>query len=254
MKNIIIVTGASKGIGRKIAQQLKNADTELWLLGRNAQELKTLEQELDQNQTTWVTDLNQAQSITETLEHIKLRLSIESTHRQLVGIVNNAGIFKTQHSQDLALDIWQETFQVNLLAAVQITETLLPFLIKRPQALIINIASTLGHRANAHTGAYGASKAALIHWTQTLALECAALGIRANAICPGIIDTPIHSFHHIKDPQQKAELLKEWNAKQPLQRIGQPQDIAAMVKFLFSLEANWITGSIFDIDGGIHLT
>lgn len=254
MKNIIILTGASRGIGRSIATQLKSLDTEIWLLGRNKQELKNLEQELEQIDSTWLIDLQQSSSIFETLEAIKLRLSVESSHRQLVGIINNAGIFKTQQTQDLALDIWQETFQVNFFAAVQITETLLPFLIKRPQAAIVNIASTLGLRANQNTGAYGASKAALIHWTQTLALECAPLGIRANAICPGIVETPIHSFHHIKDPQQKALVIKEMNTKQPLQRMGQPQDISAMVKYLFSTEASWITGSIINIDGGIHLT
>lgn len=254
MKKIIIVTGASKGIGRRIAQVLKSPEHDIWLLGRNENELKSLEQELQQEQTIWITDFNQPDSIYETLEKIKLRLSIESSDRQLVGLVNNAGIFKTQHTQDLALTTWQENFQVNLLAPVQFTETLVPFMIHKPSALVVNIASTLGHRPNAFTGAYGASKAALIHWTQTLALECAPLGIRANAICPGIIDTPIHAFHHLTDPIKKAQNLIEWNAKQPLQRIGQPQDIAAMVKFLFSNEAHWMTGSIIDVDGGIHLT
>lgn len=137
------------------------------------------------------------------------------------------------------------------MSAVRLTSALWPQM-KESKGSIVNISSTLGIRPIANTAAYSALKAAMNNWTLSLALQGAQDGIKANAICPGIIDTPIHSFHAKETAQQKA-LFAQAQKAQPLGRTGTPEDIAPMCFQLCQQESSWITGSILNIDGGILL-
>ncbi|MEQ1878068.1 MAG: SDR family oxidoreductase, partial [Bdellovibrionia bacterium] len=161
----------------------------------------------------------------------------------LAGLVNNAGIFRRLGFADSDERDWRDQFELNLFAAVRVTKSLLPKLKAHGAGSIVNISSTAGARAVAGMSAYSATKAALNNWTQTLALELAP-DIRVNAISPGLVDTPLHSF----TTKQKNDL----KTAQPLGRIGQPEDIATAALFLF--ESAWITGVILPVDGGISLT
>jgi NAD(P)-dependent dehydrogenase (short-subunit alcohol dehydrogenase family) len=166
--------------------------------------------------------------------------------------VNNAGIFKTQKSEEARLDLWQTQMQVNLLSAVQITEGLIPFLVEAKPGWILNISSSLATKPSQNVGAYGATKAAMNHWTQTLAIELGTYQVRVNAICPGIVDTPIHGFHHLPETEKQQQIEKLKNL-QPLGRIGEPSDVAKAARYLCSEKASWVTGAILNVDGGVNL-
>ena len=246
---LALVTGASSGIGQDISLKLAQAGYEVWLHGRNLRALESLEKTLQQKNSVWLADFQNPSEVEQLGQQLVTRLQQEQ--RALSLLVNNAGIFATQHTQDQNHASYQTQWQINFFAPVVLTQTLVPFM-KAP-ASILNISSTLGLKGVIGTGAYGASKAAMIHWTQTLALELGPIGIRANVICPGLVDTPIHAFHHLP-PTEKLGQIEKLNSRQPLQRIGQCQDISQAVLFLASTEAQWITGAQLNVDGGIHLT
>lgn len=149
--------------------------------------------------------------------------------------------------------MWLRQFEVNLMGPVRIARALFPYFKEHGGGSIVNVASTLGMRPTGPTSAYSASKAAMINWTQSLALEGGPAKIRANCVCPGIVDTPIHSFHSLQN-LQKEQTLAQLNPLQPLGRIGQPEDVAKAVYFLGSDLSSWTTGSILAVDGGINLT
>lgn len=113
------------------------------------------------------------------------------------------------------------------------------------------MASTLGLKPTANTAAYSAIKAAMINWTYSLAQEGGAFNIRANCICPGIVDTPIHSFHSLP-ADEKEQALKQMTSFQLLSEIGQPEDVAEAAYFLASDLSKWTTASVLSVDGGIN--
>jgi len=170
----------------------------------------------------------------------------------LHGLVNNAGIFLPGSIESDSDENWESHFAVNLLGPVRLTRALWPLLKRNQSSAIVNISSTLGIRPIPGTGSYSAFKAAMNNWTASLALEGAPHGIRANSLCPGIVDTPIHSFHQSKDPTEVER--KNFSQKlQPLGRIGKPQDMAPLVAHLISEDSAWTTGSVIPVDGGILL-
>ena len=257
MNNIknIVITGASSGIGRYTAITLsKYSDYSLILTGRNKSELELTSKMClnPDNVTTVVMDLNQ---LFET-ENQNRWIELMSSKQNLFALIHNAAIYETAsvYLNDLVKQkkLWDKTFQTNLLTPVMLTELLWPYLQKSSKSSVINISSTLGLKPVANTAAYSALKAALNNWTQTLAIEGAPYNIRANVICPGIVDTPIHPFH-FKPEEEKSKIKKSLAELQLLNRIGEPTDIAQMIEFLISDKAEWITGSTFTVDGGIQI-
>jgi len=249
MSSSILITGASKGIGRAIAKELSDLDKTLFLVGRNQADLKSLQVDLKGPSQAFICDLSCPNQIKLLLLEVQEFLK---SGAPLKGIVNNAGIFQTQKSEEQRHDLWQAQMQINFLSAVQITEGLIPLLKESGPSWILNISSSLSTRPSQNTGAYGASKAALNHWTQTLAIELGPYQVRANALCPGIVDTPIHPFHHLPESEKQIRISKMSNL-QPLRRIGSPDDIAKAARFFCSSDSSWVTGSILNIDGGINL-
>jgi NAD(P)-dependent dehydrogenase (short-subunit alcohol dehydrogenase family) len=130
---------------------------------------------------------------------------------------------------------------------VRLTHALLTHLEKN-RGVVINVSSNLGLRPIPRTSAYSASKAAMINWTQSLAIELGPTGVRANCVCPGIIDTPIQAFHG-QSAEQKAAL----GNLQPIGRIGVPDDVAYAIWSLCGPGSEWMTGSVLTVDGGISL-
>src|SRR5690606_26670703 len=112
--------------------------------------------------------------------------------------------------------------------------------------------STLGLKAVSNVSAYSVTKAALNHLTLCQALEGGAHGIRANAVCPGFVDTPIHSFHSLEEAE-KTKALEQMKDLQPLGRIGTPEEIAESIYFLATEHSKWTTGAVLSVDGGINL-
>jgi NAD(P)-dependent dehydrogenase (short-subunit alcohol dehydrogenase family) len=171
---------------------------------------------------------------------------------QLTVLVNNAGIYRQAGLQDENLKLWFEIFNINFFSSVAIARELMPLLIAN-NGVVLNIASGLGLRPTAQTGAYSSSKAAMVNWTQSLALEFGPKGVRANCICPGIVDTPIHAFHDASSADSAAMKTK-FDELQPLGRVGRPEEIAAAAWSLAGPGSEWTTGSILTVDGGLNLT
>lgn len=241
-----IVTGAGSGIGKATAEILSREGYFLYLLGRQEQKLKNLEKSLPGPATSLVCDLAEPSHIDRAVARFR-----EAKDQSLEILINNAAIYQRNKPEEARTDIWRRSFQVNLLGTVELTEKLIPILEKSEGASIVNVASTLGLRAIRETSAYSASKAALINWTQSLALEMGPK-IRVNCVCPGIVDTPIHPFHSLS-PEEKAKTLETLNPLQPLQRIGRPDEIAEAVAFLAGPRSSWTTGAVLVVDGGINL-
>lgn len=248
LKPYAIITGASSGIGAAISQSLDQQGWELLLMGRSEEKLKSVQSQLSGQHQILSLDLDQDADVLKEALNKKLGATTKVN-----ALINNAGIYRPQAVDDDTSDTWDQHFQTNLMGPVKLTRCLWERLKKQNDACIINISSTLGLRPIANTSAYSALKSALNSWTQSLALEGAAYNIRANAICPGLVNTPIHDFHG-KSDDETLSLLGQLKHLQPIERVAEAKDISEVVAFFCSPKASWVTGAVIPVDGGIMLT
>lgn len=244
----VLITGASSGIGAAAAREFAAQGDFVFLLGRHQGRLEALQKELP-NSAFLICDLQNPGDVSRSVQS----LLSHPAAKNLEVLINNAGIFKTHSTLTGSDELWTEQFQVNLMGPVRLTRALWPHFQAQRKGAIINISSTLGLKPTATTSAYSAIKAALLNWTQALALEGGPLGIRVNAVSPGFVDTPIHSFHH-QEASEKSKTLEQLASLQPLGRIGTPEEIAKSIVFLASEDSKWTTGANLNVDGGIFLT
>lgn len=249
MKEAVVITGASSGIGEATAYKFASKGFDLLLIGRNSEKLdkvKVQAQLLNTNIKieTLSMDLKNYDSV-------KLKESLSKISTPTI-LVNNAGVYSQNKPDDSSLDIWKEMFEVNLLGSVQITQFFWSIFKAQLKGSIVNVASTLGIKPAPNTSAYSASKAAMVNWTLSLAQEGGAFNIRANAICPGIVETPIHEFYKAH-ASEKEKIYEGITNMQLLKKIGQPEYIAESIYFFGSEQSIWTTGAIHNIDGGINI-
>lgn len=242
-----LITGASSGIGAAIAIKLAQEGFDLILMGRSLSRLQETQSKCIGVQSILLDfDLK---NISEN------NLRIESALNQLPPLhilVNNAGVYHMASFAETTPEIWQEQFDVNLLSAVKLTQFIWPYFLKQKSGSVINISSTLGVKPTGNTSAYSAIKAAMINWTKSLAQEGAINNIRANCICPGIVDTPIHSFHEMPTAE-KSVITKQMASYQLLNFIGESEDVAEATVFLATDKSRWTTGAVLNVDGGINI-
>lgn len=246
----VIITGANSGIGAATAKLFSENNYFVYLIARNQDRLTQLQQQL-QHAKSFSCDFLDSESIKKTTTQIIH--SITSNNQQLKAIVNNAGIYQLDRHQIDSQKIWHDQFQVNLFSHVQLTNLMIDQLKKSNGAAIINVSSTLGLKPTADTAAYSATKSAMNTWTVSLAQALGQYQIRANAICPGIVDTPIHQFHHLEQASKQNALSSMANL-QCLGRIGRPEELAQSIYFLASEKSAWTTGAILSVDGGINIS
>lgn len=247
MKKAALITGASSGIGAATAVEFAKNGYFVYLMGRDKERLQEVASKCRAGASLLSCDLTDTAALKKRLDEMT-----QSKIYAVDTVINNAGIY-TQHSTEQGSDeLWFKQFEVNMLAPVRIVRQILPYLQKQKHGSIVNISSTLGLRPTAATAAYSATKAALINWTQSLALELGPSNIRVNCICPGIVDTPIHGFHSLAAPE-KNQALESMKNLQPLGRIGTPEEIAKAAYFLGSELSSWTTGAVLSVDGGINL-
>ncbi len=244
MKKAALITGASSGIGAATALEFAKNGYFVYLMGRDKDRLAEVAIQCRGGASLLTCDLNDSKALDKRLNEL-----ISTNIHRVEVVVNNAGIFKTHSTEDGSDEIWMQHFQTNMLAPVRIVRALFPYFKSHGGGSIVNVASTLGLRPQGPTSAYSALKAAMVNWTQNLALEGAAFQIRANCVCPGLVDTPLHSFEKL----EKAAMDK-MNSMQPLGRVGTPEDIARSIYFLGSDSSSWTTGGVLAVDGGINLT
>ncbi len=165
------------------------------------------------------------------------------TKRPVHILVNSAGVAHGGFFQMTSMAKIREVFDVNLFAHMELTQMLLRWIIKNGHGSVINIASISGIDLKVGNCAYGVSKAAMIAFTKTLAAECGPLGVRVNAICPGLTATDMGA-------QMEEKAGKEMIARSAMNRLGRPEEIARAAVFLASDDASFVNGQIVSVDGG----
>ncbi len=247
MKKAAVITGASSGIGSAIALEYSRNGFFVFLMGRNKDRLTEVALQCRAGASIMSCDLADEAAVSKRLNEI-----LSSKIHSIECLVNCAGIYEANSTDESSLESWEKQFAINLFAPVRITKAFLPRFKEQKKGSIVNISSTLGLRPTATTPAYSASKAALNNWSQSLALELGSFNIRVNTICPGIVDTPIHGFHSLPEKEKK-QVLESMASLQPLGRIGTPENIAKAAYFLGSDDSAWTTGSVLSVDGGINI-
>jgi len=238
-----IITGASKGIGKAIAWSLGNAGANVVISSRDQRTLDEVASEFGK----------EGISVLAVAAHVgkndDLKVLVDKTLEKFNGIdiiVNNAAV--NPHFgplEDIDEKAYQKIMDINLKAPLELAKLVLPSMIKSGQGSIINISSVEGSTPSPGLGMYSVSKAALNMLTKAMATEWGKYNIRANAICPGLIQTKFSEALWTND-----HIMKGMMHKIPLKRIGQPQEIANLAMFLASDAGSYCTGSLFTIDGG----
>ncbi|MGE0632097.1 MAG: SDR family NAD(P)-dependent oxidoreductase [Pseudobdellovibrionaceae bacterium] len=242
----VIVTGAGTGIGAATAKLFSKNGYHAFLLGRRKEYLENVAKECSHSSVI-PCDLTKAEDVNNAVSQILLnkKLSIEV-------LVQNAGIFERHSFAEGSDELWRNQFETNLFGAVRLTRAIWPYFAEKRKGSVVMVSSTLGMKPAGGMTAYCATKAAMISLTQSLAIEGGPLGIRVNCVAPGIVDTPIHSFHSM-DSLEKETTLAQMSSLQPLGRIGTSEEIATSIFFLGSDQSSWTTGSTLAVDGGINL-
>ncbi|SPP89120.1 blast:Aklaviketone reductase DauE [Drosophila guanche] len=223
-EKVVIVTGASSGIGAAIAQVLAREGARLALVGRNVANLEATRRTLQQQ-----------------VKGVRAEIVAADVTKDAALI---GGLI------DLDIEEFDSVLNTNLRGVVLLTKAVLPHLLETKGA-VVNVSSCAGLRPFAGALSYGVSKAALDQFTRIVALEMAPQGVRVNSVNPGFVVTNIHERIGIVDEEYKA-MLQRAIASHPLGRVGDVFEVAEAVAFLASSKASFTTGALFPIDGGKH--
>jgi 3-oxoacyl-[acyl-carrier protein] reductase len=238
---IAVITGAGRGIGRAIALKFAAEGADVACVSRTAENSEKVAHEIRaMGRKAWAQalDVADAGAVNTAAEKILAECG------RVDILVNNAGVTRDGLLMRLSDADWDTVLNTNLKGAFLVTKAFCRAMIKQRSGRIINISSVIGLIGNAGQCNYAASKAGLIGFTQSAAREVASRGITVNALAPGFIETDMTAM---LNPELRQELLK----KIPLNRFGQPEDIADAALFLASPAARYITGQVLTVDGGM---
>jgi 3-oxoacyl-[acyl-carrier protein] reductase len=238
---VVVITGGAGGIGRAAARLFAQQGWRVALVDRDREALEAAGRELD----AWT-------AVCDVADYDAVQAAGGALLREFGWVdvlVNNAGVSQPKLIVDLTREEWERTLAVNLSGAFHWCKTLLPSMLERRKGCIINVSSVSAKHGGGHgtvsKACYAASKAGLLGFTRGLARE-AAPHVRVNALCPGVIETPMTQALI----ERAAEELK---AAVPLGRLGTPHDVAGMIWLLASPYAEYLTGEIIDVNGGLYI-
>jgi 3-oxoacyl-[acyl-carrier protein] reductase len=238
---VALVTGASRGLGQAIARALAQEGAAIAAVARSEDALKdTLDsiRALGGIAEPFAFDVADEPAVDAAVEKIAARFG------HIDVLVNNAGVTRDGLLMRMKAEDWDAVINTNLKGAFHLTKPVGRLMVKQRSGRIINISSVIGLMGNAGQANYAASKAGLIGFTKSVAREFASRGITCNVVCPGFIETDMTKG-------LGEDLRKKLLEKIPLARLGQPDDVAGVVAFLASPAANYITGQILTVDGGM---
>jgi len=241
-----IITGATSGMGKAIAERFVKEGASVILSGRDKQRGKYLEKYLVQQGGRAVFVEGDITDIA-----VNERLVVEAIHNYgtLDCIVTNAGKLGLGSVTDISFSEWSETINTNLNAVFYLSRFAIPEMQKKGKGTILVNSSIAAFKSFPNHAAYCASKAALVSLVKQMAVDYSPT-IRVNAICPGPVDTPL-IWDSAKAFDNPETIVQQTGSNTLMKRLGKPEDIASLALFLVSDEASWITGSAYIIDGGI---
>lgn len=242
-ERVSIVTGASQGIGEAIARDLSREGAEVVLVDVQKEKLEEVARNIKASNgkaSVYCADVTHMGKISEVVE------AIIQNHQKIDHLVNNAGITRDNLLMRMKEEEWDAVLTVNLKGVFNFSRAVIRNMIQNRYGRIVNISSVVGLMGNAGQTNYSASKAGVIGFTKSLAREVASRGITVNAVAPGYIATPM--TENLPDSAKKifVDII-------PLKRLGTPEEVAHVVKFLLSDEAAYITGQVINVNGGMFM-
>ena len=250
---VAFVTGASSGLGAQFARTLAKAGAGVVLASRRIEKLKDLRARIEgEGGDAHVIELD-------VTDHDSIKSAVAHAETEMGSIdilVNNSGVSTTQRLQDVTPDDFDFIFDTNVKGAFFVAQEVGKRMLARSQGAapgsftggrIINIASMAGLKVLPQIGAYSMSKAAVVQMTKAMALEWGRFGINVNALCPGYIDTEINHHHWATEQGQKLMAML------PRKRVGQPQDLDALIVMLASDQSHFINGAVIAADDGFAI-
>jgi len=232
---VCLVTGSTTGIGLEVARQLQAEGAQVVTTGRR---------------DDGIGELHVAADLTESGEADRVVAAAVERFGRLDGLVNNVGGTEIRKLAELTDDDWQRSFELNLMTAIRTTRAALPHM--EAGSAIVNVSSTAGKRPSGGMPDYSVMKAAMLSYSRLVADQVAGMGIRCNAVTPGPTATEAWLGEGGLADQQgsRDEVLAKVGAGRPLGRLAEPEEIAAVVVFLLSERASYVTGAAWSADGG----
>lgn len=242
--NVILVTGSTRGIGLAIAEKAASEGASLIISGRNQDTATDIAEKIKKKYN--VTAIGIACNINEFESCQNLINKSLETFTKIDVVVNNAGITKDNLILRMKENDWHDVINTNLNSIFYITKLISKSMIKNKKGKIINISSIVGITGNAGQTNYAATKAGIIGFTKSIAKELGVKGITCNAIAPGFIETDMIET-------LPKEYISNIISNIPLRRLGKTEDVSDLVVFLASDKANYITGQVLSVDGGMNM-
>lgn len=237
---IALVTGASRGIGRAIAELLVERGATVIGTATSESGAEAISRYLGDNGKGMALNVTSADSVNDVIKSIKAEFG------ELDILINNAGITRDNLLMRMKDDEWQDIMDTNLTSIFRLSKAVMRGMMKKRCGRIVNVGSVVGTMGNAGQTNYAAAKAGVIGFTKSLAREVASRGVTVNTVSPGFIETDMTKA--LNDEQRAATL-----SAVPAGRLGDPKEIAAAVAFLVSPEAAYITGETLHVNGGMYM-
>jgi len=242
---VVVVTGATAGIGYVTAKRFAAEGANVACVGRNSERGTALINQIlaDSGRALFLrADVRNNEQVMAVVDQVAQRFG------RIDVLFNNAGVELIRECAETTEEEWDLTLDTNLKSAFLFSKYSIPWL-KQSRGNIVNNASSIGLVGSPNYTAYCASKGGLVLFTKALALECAPWRIRVNCICPGAINTPMldREIAHFHD---KEAVVRSITEEAPLRRIATPDEVAGVVLFLASDEASYVTGASYSVDGG----
>ncbi len=240
---VVLVTGASRGIGEAIARRLAAEGAMVLAAARSADALSRVVSEIGAaggRAEALALDLADPASIEAAVK------SAHAAHPEIHVLVNNAGVTEDNLLLRMSRDSWERVLATNLTGVFLLTQAVIKGMVRRRYGRIVNVTSIVGLMGNAGQANYAASKAGLIGFTKSVARELASRNVTCNAVAPGFISTAMTG-------KMTDAARQSLSAQIPLERLGSPEDVAAAVAYLASDEASYVTGTVVNVSGGLYM-
>jgi len=246
-KKVIVVTGATSGIGRQLVNDLLVSNIFVVIISRNEIAINQVIKDVSSdNMAGYPCDITNQASVEDTFKRIYDKFG------KVYGLVNNAGINPSRNNiTNTSLEDWHSTLNVNLTGAFNCSKSVINCMYENKCGSIVNISSIAGITALSNRASYMASKSGLIGLSHSMAKDYAKYNIRVNCVCPGYVHTPLVKEYLMNlSKQDKDNLIK----RHLLGRFGNTKDISKAIMFLLSEDSSWITGIVLPVDGGYSIS